>query len=376
MIVLTEKEVWKILKPSFRKLIDINKKALASLHDENIAFVPPRISIPSISTSVGDCTLFKPALYTQKQQQEEEQGMHSALGVKVVSVRDGNSRMGKPIVPATIMMLDNVTGETKAVIAATYLTAARTAAGSAVATEVLCLHRLAKGIDVWNDNYPALELVCFGAGLQAQMHILALSKCRWSSDSDETLDFKKITIVNRSKERAEKLRDQIKNDIKTVRKGRLRDISVVLSSDKPNVENTLRSADIIVTATNSFNPLFSGDWLKEGAHIIGVGSYTNSMQEVDVESLRRSFVAYDSPGALDVGDLKNLANAKAKGTRACLLAELLNDNTSFTEEINNSSSSLDATFFKSVGTAIQDVATADFVIDEATESGLGVFIDM
>ena len=97
--------------------------------------------------------------------------------MKIVSPRANNASKNKPTCPATIMLLNAETGETSAVVAATYLTAARTAAGSALATQMAC-----------PSSADGLALVVFGAGLQGELHIKAIQ---------HVVNVKKVLIVNR-----------------------------------------------------------------------------------------------------------------------------------------------------------------------------------
>ena len=289
MLVLNEREVLSIIKSSFRTIIDVNRKALALLgaRDESSAHyevnVPTRIGISYngvtsntiVPTSTpADATLFKPAMVTHSLTRE------TSLGIKVASVRDGNSKIGKPIVPASIILLDAESGEVKAMIGGTYLTAARTAAGSACSTEIMCLPRLEHTDELFHNGkgHRSLELVCFGAGLQIELHIDALRQCRWPSYNP--LQLRKLTIVNRSMERANSLRnkflsEQEKYDDKML--DPIEEISILLLNDREEINQALISADIVLTATNTPHPLFEGKHVKKGAHVCGVGSYTVSV---------------------------------------------------------------------------------------------------
>ena len=404
MLVLNEKEVLSIIKSSFRGIIDVNRKALGLLgankdlnYDIN---VPSRIGIPYKATAMNgntmaptDVTLFKPAMITRKGTGE------TSLGIKVVSVRDGNAKIGKPIVPASIMLLDAESGEVKAMMGGTYLTAARTAAGSACSTEIMCLPRIMNSYEKIHGvrKYRALELVCFGAGLQIELHIEALRHCRWPSSIDNPVKLSKLTIINRSKDRAELLREKIllqQSEYEDNGLASIGEVSVLLLDDVSEIHSALSAADIIFTATNTSNPLFDGKYIKSGAHICGVGSYTvrsncmnlmfimrgynfanilgqSSMQEVDESLVKRCHVAFDTNEALRVGDLKSLINE----SHGILFADLISE-----EERNPAFYQLphifECSFFKSVGTAIQDILTADLIVNEAKLQNIGTSVDM
>ena len=370
MRIFSEADVRRCLPISVA--IAANKKALSSLRSEDggAAFVPTRIGLPYHSNeshgndtaAPADWSLFKPAAYYPLQQGNSDNADTEILmGVKVVSPRANNASKNKPTCPATIMLLNAETGEVSAVVAATYLTAARTAAGSALATEMSC-----------SGSKDGLTLVVFGAGLQGELHIKAIQ---------HVVNVKKVVIVNRSKERAEKLKvtllsidaKDIELDSKT--KSPITDISIVLLSDKKAVQQAVEIADVIATATNTCEPLFSGDWPKPGCHINGVGSYTPLMKEIDDVLVSRCEVLVDTKEALDVGDLSTLRNDD--GTTKQNFIGLIGDALTSTVEFgNHRNNNIDCTFFKSVGTAIQDVVTAQFVYDRATKEGIGTTIDM
>eukprot|EP00984_Skeletonema_dohrnii_P036751 scaffold38082_cov155-Skeletonema_dohrnii-CCMP3373.AAC.1 len=368
MRILSEADVKRCLPISVA--IAANRKALSSLrsNEDGGALVPSRIGIPYHSkeshgtgtAAPADWSLFKPAAYYPPQQgNSDDTDTETLMGVKIVSPRANNASKNKPTCPATIMLLNAETGETSAVVAATYLTAARTAAGSALATQMAC-----------PSSADGLTLVVFGAGLQGELHIKAIQ---------HVVNVKKVVIVNRSKERAETLKKsllsidatEIERDSQT--RTPIKDISIVLLSDAEAVRKAVEIADVIATATNTCEPLFSGDWPKPGCHINGVGSYTPLMKEIDDALVNRCEVLIDTKEALDVGDLSTLTNddGTTKHNFSGLIGDALVENIKFGKHNN-----VDCTFFKSVGTAIQDVVTAQFVYDYAKKEGIGTTIDM
>jgi len=367
MRILSEADVKRCLPISVA--IAANRKALSSLlmNDDGGASVPTRIGLPyhnkesssSSTTAPADWSLFKPAAYYPPQLDNTDNQI--LMGVKVVSPRANNAARNKPTCPATIMLLNAETGETSAVVAATYLTAARTAAGSALATEMAC-----------RNSSIGLTLVVFGAGLQGELHIKAIQ---------HVVNLKKVVIVNRSKARAEKLKEsllsidatEIELDSKTVIP--VKDISIVELSDLRAVQDAVEIADVITTATNTCEPLFSGAWPKHGCHINGIGSYTPFMKEIDDALVKRCEVLIDTKEALDVGDLSSLRNddGSTKQNFSGLIGDALVGNIEFGKHRNNN---FDCTFFKSVGTAIQDVVTAQFVYEYARKEDIGSNFNM
>ena len=340
MLLLSEAQVRQCL--SMKDCIEVNRRALASLRPGGGAKVPTRLGLPYYTSNqekdnddASDWSLFKPAaLYGNDD---------IVMGMKLVSVRADNPSKGLPLVPATVMLLDAPTGQVQAILSGTYLTGARTAAGSAVATHLV------------SANKELTHLVVFGAGLQAKCHMEALS-CVQPSIS-------KITIVNRSFKRANDLIEEFPSNIKG---------NVVLLEDTHGIQQALNDADVVVVCTNTETPLFDGSWLSPGCHVNGVGSYTPAMQEVDETLVHRCRVLVDTPESLDVGDLKHMDRDTHPWK---LLGEALEDPQCWlTNDFD--SSNLDCTFFKSTGTAIQDVMTAKLVVDRARELGIGNEVDM
>jgi len=163
----------------------------------------------------------------------------------------------------------------------------------------------------------------------------------------------------------------------------LENIQVVLLRDSAAVELAVRSADVIVTATNTTKPLFPGEWVNAGCHINGVGSYTPHMTEIDETLVNRCRVLIDTQEARAVGDLKHLQMKTVDNNNIVgLLGDFLYNprNKNDGEFINflppSDDSSMDCTFFKSVGTAIQDIVTAQEVLTKAKDLGLGIHVEM
>jgi len=334
MLMLSEKDVKKCL--SLKDCLDVNRKALMAVA-EGTAQVPTRLGLSyqnkeAQTEDAKDWTLFKPASFSDSNE--------TLMGIKLVSIRAMNPQQGLPTVPATVLSLNAETGYVDAVLASTYLTAARTAAGSALSCELV---------------RPNLQrLVVFGAGLQAELHIQLISTAIGRP-------IPHTTIINRSEPRALQLKESISSQY-------TQQIDIVLLHDQLGVADALSKADVVVTATNTVTPLFDGSFLPSGCHIAGVGSYTPDMAEVPARTVDRCRVMIDTPEARQVGDLKNLSQQHPVE----LLGNLLKDK-SWLEE---TSEMLDLTFYKSVGTAIQDVLTANIVVQRAREQGVGTEVDM
>ncbi len=126
-----------------------------------------------------------------------------------------------------------------------------------------------------------------------------------------------------------------------------------------DLESAVRAADIVCCATTSTVPLVHGAWLAEGTHLDLVGGFTPAMREVDDAAVARARIAVDTyAGALaEAGDLKQplAAGAIARADVLAELAELVRG------ERRVRSRATDITLFKSVGTALADLAAAELV---------------
>jgi len=355
MLILTDDEV-KAAVP-MDQAIEVNEAAFRSL-ESGAAQCPDR----ALLTTTGGPTLFKPACVPPAGAGDGEPpggARAEALGLKVVSVREANPELGLPSVPATMLMFDAATGLPSALLAATWLTALRTAAGSAVATRALA------------PEQPEL-LVVFGAGMQGDAHVDAMLSVRPS--------LARVAIVNRSLPRAQELAAAVSaragveteavsnpsSSIYPVFRPLTGGCLQVALGDEAAVERLCRAADIICTATNSSTPLFQGAWLKSGCHLNCIGSYTPDMQEVDAATVERSWVVVDEPGARESsGDLVKAAVSEAANGLRTLGNVLLSPPGA------EGRGGRELTLFKSVGVAVQDVATGGAAATRAAEMGIG-----
>jgi alanine dehydrogenase len=263
-----------------------------------------------------------------------------ALGMKVVTYFQNNPKQNLPSILATIMLFSTETGKMIAVMDGGYITAIRTACASAMATKVL-------------SNPTASVLGVLGAGVQARAHIRALSRVR---------NLHSIKIYSPSGTSATKVKQELESEI-----------GVAIAVSK-SAEETVRGSDLIVTATTAKEPIVTAKWLCPGAHINAVGSHRPDLRELDGTSLARSKVFVDSRDAImaECGDVllalkeKSITPDHVQTEIGEVLAETKSGRRR-TDEI---------TLYKSVGVAIQDVATADLVYHKALEKNLGTNVTL
>ncbi|HKD15528.1 MAG TPA: ornithine cyclodeaminase family protein, partial [Candidatus Angelobacter sp.] len=172
-----------------------------------------------------------------------------AAGVKLVTV---NPKTG---VNATYELLDPVTGKTLAVMEANYLTDLRTAATSAVATDLLARPH-------------AQTLGVFGAGRQAIAHLTVFPHVR---------KFTRFLVCGSHRSNlktfCQKMRDEHAIEVEPV-----------------SAETCARESDVICTCTTSHEPLFDGRLLRPGTHLNLIGAFQSHTREVDDETVKRARV--------------------------------------------------------------------------------------
>lgn len=319
---------------TMRQAIDTMKDAFAQL-SANETNVPLRLNIP-IEAHNG-ITLYMPAYLRASQ----------ALAVKIVGVYYDNPRRGLPLIHAVVVALDAETGQAKALIEGSTLTAIRTAAGAGAATSMMARHDAHVGL-------------VFGAGVQGRTAIQAICAAR-------AIDT--VYLISRDIEKAKALaaelcgQGDVPNDIR------------VLENTPENVSRAVKAADIIYCATTSPTPLFDGNDVKPGTHVNAVGTFTHDKREVDTALIRRcSKIVVDAySGALaEAGDLL-IPMEEGVISESSIYGEL--GELSAHQKLGRTTDD-EITFFKSVGNAVQDAAIAQTILKRAEELNLGTTVNL
>jgi ornithine cyclodeaminase/alanine dehydrogenase-like protein (mu-crystallin family) len=247
-----------------------------------------------------------------------------AAGVKIVTV----SRAAG--VNASYELLDPGTGLALARMEANYLTDLRTAATSAVATDLLA-------------RPDAETLGVFGSGRQALAHLSVISRVR---------RFRRLLVCGsgRSDLRPFLARMSAEHGIE---------------AEPADAQRCASESDVICTCTTACSPLFDGAWLRAGAHLNLVGAFQPETREVDDETMRRARIVVDTfQGALtEAGDLL-IPLASGAIRREHILAELHQVASGGKQP---RASRNDITLFKSVGCALEDLVTAKLIFQRAME---------
>lgn len=254
------------------------------------------------------------------------------LGLKTIQVFPGNGGLGLPGLHALYSLFDARTGVPLAQMDGMAITTRRTVAASALAADFLA-----------RDD--ARTLLVVGAGRLARLVPAALQAVRPGID--------RVRVWNHRPASAQAL-------ARTWNEEGLAAQAVV------DLEAAVRQADIVSCVTLSATALVQGHWLRAGAHLDLVGAFTPTMREADAACFRRARVWVDTEEALaKAGDILQAIDegafdpARLQGT----LAQLCQG------ACSGRSGADEITLFKSVGTALEDLAAAELLYDSAGPSG-------
>jgi ornithine cyclodeaminase len=264
-----------------------------------------------------------------------------ALTTKLVSLFPRNT--DRPTHQAVIVVFDADSGSPLALMDGEAITAARTAAGSALATDLLA-------------RKDSRTLVVIGTGVQARAHLRAITRVR---------EFREVRIaghhVSKARELATEASAWLGEKVRAV----------------DTYADAIRGADVVSAATHSPEPVVRREWLSAGAHVNSVG-YNTAGREVDGATFRDALLVVESRDAAlapPPAGSNDIAMAIAEGamTREHVHAEL-------GELVSGArpgrADPAQITLYKSVGVAVQDAAAAAMVLDAARKSGVGRTIEL
>ena len=249
-----------------------------------------------------------------------------SMGIKIATVFPDNAAKNLGAVHASYFLMDAMTGVPLALLDGTELTLRRTACASALASRYL-------------SRVDAESLLMVGTGNLAP-HLIA------AHASERNL--KQVLIWGRREVAAQELAASMA-------------ISGLETNVVTDLEAAVPGADIISCATLATEPLVNGAWLRAGQHLDLVGAFTPHMHEADGNALSRSRIFVDTyAGAMaESGEIID-ALASELITREDIIADLA---TLVRGEVVGRKSSDDITLFKSVGTALEDLAAAELALE-------------
>ena len=315
MIFLSEGEV--------RELLDLDQlvDALADAHRDlsaGEASMPPRIAalVEERQGLLGVMPSYLPS---------------AGLACKLVTLFPQNT--DRHTHQAVIAVFDPENGTPLALMDGTYITATRTAAGSALATRLLA-------------REDADVLALLGTGVQARSHARALPRVR---------QFSEIRVAGRDRSRAEALAEEIGPQARAV----------------DTYEEAVRGSDVVAATTHTTEPIVRREWLSPGVHVNSVG-LNPSGREVDEQTVADALLVVESresaltPPPAGAPELVGLSAADVHAELGELVAGTRPGRTSHDQ----------ITLYKSVGVAVQDAAAAALVLAAANGRSMGRAIEL
>jgi alanine dehydrogenase len=265
-----------------------------------------------------------------------------ALATKLVSLFPRNT--DRPTHQAVIVVFDADNGSPLALMDGEAITAARTAAGSALATDLLA-------------RKDAQVLAVIGTGVQARAHLRAVTRVR---------EFREVRLAGRQGERVAALLKEVQDWLPRV--------EVRMATSYSQAED---GADVICAATHSPDPVVRREWLSPGAHVTSVG-YNTAGREVDGATFRDALVVVESRAATlapPPAGSNDIAMAIAEGAMSrehvhAEIGELVSGAKSGRTDATQ------ITLYKSVGVAVQDAAAAAMVLESARKAAVGRTIEL
>jgi ornithine cyclodeaminase/alanine dehydrogenase-like protein (mu-crystallin family) len=231
-----------------------------------------------------------------------------AMGTKMVSVYPGNASSNLPTHSSQIHLFSAITGQSLAILDGDLITEMRTAAVSSLAADLLSPPN-------------ARVLAILGSGTQARAHAIALKRIR---------NFDEIYVWSRNSASAQKLASEI-------------------GAKHTTIEEAVRHADIIVTATSAPEPILHGNQIKQKALIVAVGAVGPKLRELDDAAMNGTVIVESREAALHESGEIILSGA----TIYAELGELLSGQKSLP--------TTDRIIYKSLGIAVEDIATANLI---------------
>jgi len=236
------------------------------------------------------------------------------MGAKLVNLYPNNAARGLPTHLAIIVIFRSDSGEPLAIMDGRLITELRTAAVSAVATRLL-------------SSPNAKSLAILGSGVQAKAHVRALTLVR---------KFDNIRVWSRSPQHALAFASE-------------------MGAVATSAEDAVRGADVVVTCTNSPEPVLRATWLNSGVLVNAVGAVGPTRRELDDDVMRGAVVVDSRDAALQESGDVLLSGARIHAELGELLAG--------TRQMPKA----EITVFKSLGLAVEDLAAAKLVLEKTAE---------
>jgi alanine dehydrogenase len=267
-------------------------------------------------------------------------GSGASLGAKIITVFPGNDATPFDAHIGVVLLFDAEHGKLLAIADASSITAIRTSAVSGLATRLLA-------------REDAHELALLGAGVLSLPHLEAVRCVR---------DIRRVRVWSRSAERANELAARARKQF---------GIEVVVPG---SAREAVDGADVVCTITAARTPVLEGAWLAPGTHVNAVGASIPAARELDTAAVVRSrlFVDRRESTLAEAGDFL-IPRGEGAVTDAHILGEL---GDLLAGTVKGRVNRDDITLFKSLGLAVEDVASLRHIHTKALKSGAGARVSL
>ena len=241
-----------------------------------------------------------------------------------------------------IVLIEQDTGEIAGFLDANLITACRTAATSAVAVDLLA-------------NPDAGVLGLLGSGAEAQSHVRALARVR---------RLKKVKVFSPNPERRETFAECFTAEL------------AVECRAVKSAQEAVADADIVVAAARSRNeePILFGDWLRRGTLVVSIGSTLPEQREIDSSVVKRCDLLVCDVVDEVINETGDMRAAARDGVE--FKSKVVSLNHILSRDGADRVSIAAMPLFKSVGSALQDLAVAELAFDKAVSRGLSTPLPM
>jgi ornithine cyclodeaminase len=269
-----------------------------------------------------------------------EDGAAGAIGLKAITVFPGNHGTELDSHQGAVLLFEAECGRLLALMDASSITAIRTAAVSGLATRLLA-------------REDAGDLALLGTGVQARSHLEAMLLVR---------PVRRVRVFGRDAGRMRRFVDEAR-----ARHG-------VAVEPTASAREAVLGAEIVCTVTSAVEPVLMGEWLSPGAHVNAVGASLPAARELDTTAVVRSrlFVDRRESALHEAGDFLIPKREGAIGDDHIVaeLGELVGG------AAPGRRSADEVTLFKSLGLALEDVASAQVAHRNALRTGLGTSVEL
>lgn len=267
-------------------------------------------------------------------------GNLKVMGIKAVSVFPSNTNTEYDCHQGVVLLFETEYGRPFTIIDATEITKIRTAAVSAVATDLLA-------------RKDARELAILGTGVQGREHLKAMLLVR---------KIQKVRAWDLYPEKADQFAQEESEKYSIP-------VEAVATS-----RDAVRDADIICTTSGAREPILFGDSIREGVHINAVGACFSTARELDAEAVAKAkmFVDRRESALNEAGDfiLAKKEGAVSDGHIRGEIGDIL------VGSIKGRESEEEITLFESLGLAVEDIASAEYVYRKALQKGVGSSVEL